>query len=457
MISLAAIIDFWFCPELEARQKEKYVRNIEIRLHEDQFYKRKKRYEAYLRLQKELAPPKNKRKKGKTKQSIWHRFLKVRYKWLEKRLHPLYLLNEERKVNPKLTLIDFEQKSLKIYSDLSQHIKYEKGNIVITIDHSDQPLPSYEPYIRYPDMIKLAVLMHLVHLHFFTDKIIGMVKYKNKTPKSIKWLDTQPKEKKKNAINPKLKTVLSKTRNFAERLQRSSERTPPVFPFRCVHCKLKNSCEKVSVFPSLVTKTKKKEAIEKTFKDFQQAKDTLLSTYWEHWRHDVKKLVDIIHDSPTIKQHIDNNLTDEMFDIEEMVLSSALNQKGLYNSYIETKKPKTRFTLAYQLLFYLAKNPKRTDMKMLLGSYGWTDNYDRKTSSDEKIKNFFNKTCQHFLQSIETHLSKQLPNKTINQFHNRGGQMIITNDKSRVKATMTIYKEPENEDDDKQREKNEEC
>jgi hypothetical protein len=140
-------------------------------------------------------------------------------------------------------------------------------------------------------------------------------------------------------------------------------------------------------------------------------------------------------------------VTDAVFDMEEWFLTSALNKKGMYNSYVKSGS-KEEFTFCYQLILYLERSGQQGKMKNLIGSYGMKQGFDNQTHLDILIKQFFQKMLRHFVTRIDAELYKHKPNKSDkNEYNLNHSQLVISYDQSNVSATMIINK---NEDEQKE-------
>ncbi|MBH8583831.1 hypothetical protein [Thermoactinomyces sp. CICC 10735] len=102
---------------------------------------------------------------------------------LEKQLDPYRLLLKELKINPSLVLYDFSSKPP---LGTKLEVTYEGNKFYIHLDRSNDKIPGYLRYSKKSDLIELAAQMKIFHSHFFTDHIIGQIKYQNET-KTILW------------------------------------------------------------------------------------------------------------------------------------------------------------------------------------------------------------------------------------------------------------------------------
>lgn len=418
-----AIVEYIFCPEYEWKRREFNTKNIDTSLLIQRFEKRKKRYQDFLQLkQSQQKTWKNRKKKQSFLSSIFSQLQQRRYEKLQKTTHPLHLLSEEKKENRNLTLMD---KDNGLYADIKE-VRWDNGKLVVTIDRSDIPLPSYAPYTRYSDLIAVVIQMNLLYINFFTENIKGVIRYQNNKKKKITWQD------------PRVKPLLKDIDNQVKKVQQGNIKTITSYPFRCRFCSFKdNGCEKASTFPRLESRTGEKEDEVQIFQDFHKAVSSLLNTHWQHWDKDVRDLGKVIVRSKLIQDVIKSYQSSKIFDVEEMIQTAAWNKKELYNRYLS---PKDEFSLGYQILLYLSKTRNVGKVETLIKSYGMTQKQDTRTHKDILVQRFFSKILKIFLGTIEFELKKKLPKEVANITQNlfNHSQVIFSHDESNVNATMII-------------------
>jgi hypothetical protein len=485
-INTKELKDYLYCPEYWFKRKtdNEYQWNIDISAQRRRYEKRKKRYEHYQKLKKDLfyakKRAKTKKRKRHTKKKrpnepiiflgslllamlvlksyvlyIFLTGLVIGVLWwlhknwkqwtvriLEKQLDPYRLLLKELKINPSLVLYDFSSKPP---LGTKLEVTYEGNKFYIHLDRSNDKIPGYLRYSKKSDLIELAAQMKIFHSHFFTDHIIGQIKYQNET-KTILW-------KKEKKLTKKMNTLLSGVNEIVHQVEGGLHKNSKPLPFRCAQCPIQSECQSCTIYPK--ARTSPNEAVEKTYEQFVETASKLLSTSKKHWQNDAKELFNVIQSSASIQKIIQKHCTSSRsFDIEELIETAAFHKTRLFNT---TLSKKDELSLAYQLLQYIAykgRSFKQKTMEDLAGAYGFTKWYDHRTHSDQTIRSFFNTVMNRLIQTIESELQKQIPKEKMEQviFNLNRSHLNIASDLATIRAEMRVdddFRDEEEEDADK--------
>ncbi|GAA5344844.1 hypothetical protein PLACP1_10040 [Planifilum fimeticola] len=348
---------------------------------------------------------------------------------MEKQLDPRRLLLKESQENPSLILYDFTE-SPHLYSKLE--VTYDENHqFCIQLDRSKEKVPSYLRLAKKSDLIELAACMKIFHVHFFTDRIVGKIKYQNEV-KTILWnLENKPTKK--------IKALLSEVVDVVRQMEGGQHKNVVPLPYRCIRCTIQTEC------PSRRTYSKPRpsddEAPEEVFEKFLLTKSKLLSTSRKHWQSDAKELLKLLQSSSTLQKIVEKTCTSgRIFDIEEMIETAAFHKKRLYNT---TLSQKDEFAFAYQLLQHIAykgRSFRQNTMEQLAGAYGYTKWYDNRTHSDQTIRSFFKTTLERLLTFIQVELQKQIPKEKMDQiiFNLNKSQLNIAADQGFIHAEMHV-------------------
>lgn len=482
-INTKELTDYLYCPEFwwTKKKNSEYEIDLDIQSQRKRYEKRKKQYEFYLKLQKEIEAKKKGQKKNKPKQKArkrkkqgdWIVFLGIlvcamfflrsyllyivlggmlvwllywlishwkqwTVKYLKRQLDPYTILKKEKKINPQLILYDFSN-SPRIFGELN--VIYQENHFHIILNRSNSDLPSFLRLAKKSDLIELASCMKIFHTHFFTNKIVGQIRYQNET-KTIKWIN------RKNEQTEKIKTLLSEIDVISNLIQGGHKKTKPL-PYRCEVCKFASECTSFKTYPQF--RPTGSEHVEKTYERFLQAASQLLSTSKKHWQNDAKELFKIISSSSTIQEIIKKHCTSErFFDIEENIFTATFHKMRLFNTLLSLTD---ELTFSYKLLQYIAekgKSFKQSTMERLSRSYGLTKGYDFKTDSDTTVRRFFNSVFGRLISVIDIDLQKYIPPDTAKQiqFNLNHSQLNIANDNSIINAVMEVDYDDNIDDED---------
>lgn len=489
-INTKELKDYLYCPEYWFKRKtnNEYEWEIDISAQRSRYEKRKKQYERYQKLKKDLYAKKRKkpmkrkrytRKKRKQDEPIIFLgvlilallFLKsyvlyifltglvigvlwwIHKNWkqwtvriLEKQLDPYRLFLKELKVNPSLILYDFSASPL---LGAKLDVTYEDNKFYIHLDRSKDKIPGYLRFAKKSDLIELAAHMKVFHTHFFTDRITGQIKYQNET-KTILW-------KKEKKPTKKINALLNGVNKIVHQVEGGLHKNTKPLPYRCAQCPIQSECQSYRTYPA--ARTSPAEAVEKTYEKFVEAASKLLSTSKKHWQNDAKELFKVIQSSASIQKIIKKHCTSgRSFDIEELIETAAFHKTRLFNT---TLSKKDELAFAYQLLQYIAykgRSFRQKTMEDLAGAYGLTKWYDRRTHSDQTIRSFFNTIMNRLIKTIEAELQKQIPKEKMEQviFNLNRSQLNIATDLATIRAEMHVdddFDDEEEEDlDEEERE-----
>lgn len=480
-INTKELKDYLYCPEFWFTRKKNNVYDLDfdIQLQRKRYEKRKRQYELYQKLNKELnlkkkrqKPKKSKRKTGNRRKQedtmillgflgilflglfysylfyiflgglcLWFIWWLYRHwkpwmvKYLQRQLDPFSMLGKEKKVNPSLILYDFSNSPI-LFSKLN--VIYQNNKFHIILDRSDCKLPNYLRLAKKSDLIELITCMKIFHTHFFTNQIAGTIKYQN-GDKTILWVN------KKNKRTEKIHTLLPEIQSIANTLQGGVRKNTKPLPYRCSLCPLAAECPSFQTYSA--AKPVANEKPEETYERFVQSASNLLSkTSRKHWQDDAKELFKLMQSSSLIQKSIHKLCTSKyFFDFEELIETAAFHKKRLFNTALSKKD---ELTFAYQLLQYIAykgKSFKLGTMDQLAGAYGVTKWYDNRTNRDQTIKIFFNTVLGRFLETLETELQSYIPKEKMDQiiFNLHKSQLNLANDKGLIRAVMNVNADDE--------------
>ncbi|WP_139279070.1 hypothetical protein [Seinonella peptonophila] len=350
-----------------------------------------------------------------------------------KNIHVSSFLRQEQKVNPTLNLVDPE---FNIFGEVPG-VKLRNGSLVITLDRSDEQLPSYLPLIKKKDLFILALYMRLLNINFFTNQIIGEVYYKNYTkPKVLRW----EHQKTRQIVN----NVVTEVKVLIKKIRPASQKYFPALFFRCAECEFfRNGCQKRTQLKFQRVKQNREEDIVELHRNFLQIKSKIEKTSWEHWKNDIQDFARFISSSPTMQKVINKIYRHKRnYDIEEAIETSAIHGTGLYNEYMITRRSrKEEITFSYQLLMYLSIKANKKTMAKFFGS---------DDVRDQKVREFFDKVFRNLYFEINNYLVSLIPeNVAQNNYITFNNSMInLANDEGLINASMNIGVEQDEEDDD---------
>lgn len=347
------------------------------------------------------------------------------YQYVHQQTNPYHLILEEQRINPELLLVD---PKLKIYGKMLP-LKKEKQKIHLLLDRSKISLPSFFQLTFKDDILLIAAYMHLLNVNFFVpvSAMVGEIKYKNrKNTKKITF-------KNSNSLNNHVKMLLKQFKST------SSQRLK-AFPFRCVRCPYKQSCEQVQYFPKLVASKTNTEDVDETYKELNQVTDQLISTNFTNWRKNIRELLNVFHRSHFIqKRLLQINRRAGEYDIKQIIESAIFHNVRIANDYLSSD---SGLAFSYQLLLYLEQHGKKEILEKIIKFYGLNEGKDNKTSNDIKLNNFIKLITRNLIMALDQYLFPHVsPNIPRIEYNNYGGVMNISYDQSIINTQATLIEE----------------
>lgn len=180
-----------------------------------------------------------------------------------------------------------------------------------------------------------------------------------------------------------------------------------------------------------------KKDIKKECRTFRTIASRVLTSEYDTFDNNLKRLLKYINETENIKKYIDSCTNEEdNFDIENDVkqVSSSYGQYA-FESFIEEEK---EVSYTYQILKYITDND--------ISFRGYTFGYSSSTKYNDKVQGFNDKFILPFINEIEGNYERICIEMGLDENNNyfitnNGGQVNIAKDESTINATQNNYSE----------------
>lgn len=178
-----------------------------------------------------------------------------------------------------------------------------------------------------------------------------------------------------------------------------------------------------------------KKDIKKECRTFRTIANRVLTSEYDTFDNNLKRLLKYISETENIKNYIDScTKKEDNFDIDNDVkqISSSYGQY-VFESFIEEEK---EVSYTYQVLKYITDNN--------ISFRGYTFGYSSSTKYNDKVRGFNDKFILPFINEIEGNYERiciemGLDDNNNYFITNNGGQVNIAKDESTINATQNNY------------------
>lgn len=179
-----------------------------------------------------------------------------------------------------------------------------------------------------------------------------------------------------------------------------------------------------------------KKELKKQSRDFRTIVSRALTSEFQMFNGNLKRLIIFIDNNEIIKQYIDSCISKYTeFKIEDDVKQVCTNYNCIFEDYMEEEQ---EVSYIYQILKYIVDND--IDCRAYIKSYSYSKQYQ------DKLKSFCSNVLEPFINHIDSNYERifiemGLDEDTKVKIINNGGQVNIAHDNANINATQINYNE----------------